>query len=755
MAVRGLKFRVYFEMRHNLLNFTAESKKCNKVKKIYKLLLLALLLPLGLQAEDGYKLWLRYAPLDAEKTALYAPFLEGCYVKEKGATVDVMKQELELAVKSMTGKPLPLLTAKDAKTKGIEFVIDKKLKAVSDEGYTIAGTDKKITVKAKTQKGLLYGMFHLVRLMQTGASLVQLNITESPAFQWRVLNHWDNLDRSIERGYAGQSLWEWENLPATVNPRYTDYARANASIGINATVLNNVNSNVTFLTPEYLEKIAVLANIFRPYGIRVFLSINFASPKHLGGLETSDPLDPAVSQWWKDKVKEIYTYVPDFGGFLVKANSEGQSGPQDYGRTHADGANMLAKALAPYNGLVMWRAFVYSPDSPDRAKQAYEEFMPLDGTFDDNVIIQVKNGPVDFQAREPFNPLFGNMQKTPVMIEFQITQEYLGFSNHLAYLAPLYKEVFDADTYCKGPGSTVAKTTDGSLFSHPHTAICGVANTGTDTNWCGHHFGQANWYIFGRLAWNHQLTADQLATEWIKMTFTDNPKFLEPVKEMMMNSREAVVNYTMPLGFHHIFNSPHYGPGPWEYNPRTRADWQAPYYHQASADGVGFDRSEKGSNAVSQYFSPLKEKYNDINTCPENMLLWFHHPSWDYKMKNGRTLWDQICYKYSEGLNMVRQNQSTWDMMEPYVDAERFAHVQRRLKIQTRDAHWWRDACLLYFQTFSKMPIPADLERPIFDLNDLMKYGNPTDVETLYNRLEPYVQKEREERMARFRQDYP
>ncbi len=717
------------------------------MKKFYKLFFLALLLPVGLSAEDGYKLWLRYAPLDAEKVAVYAPFLEGYYSKEKGPTMDALQKELCMAVESLTGNSLPALSAKDAKTKGLEFVLDKKMKGITEEGYTLTGTDRKVTVKAKTQQGLLYGMFHLLRIMQTGEPMARLDIVESPAYQWRLLNHWDNVDRSIERGYAGQSLWEWDALPDSVNVRYTDYARANASIGINASVLNNVNSNVIFLTPEYLKKIAVLADVFRPYGIRVFLSINFASPKHLGGLETSDPLDPAVAQWWKEKVKEIYTYVPDFGGFLVKANSEGQSGPQDYGRTHADGANMLAKALAPFNGLVMWRAFVYSPDSPDRAKQAYEEFMPLDGTFDENVIIQVKNGPVDFQPREPFSPLFGNMQKTPVMIEFQITQEYLGFSNNMAYLGPLYKEVLDADTYCLGPGSTVAKTTDGSLFNHSLSAICGVANTGTDTNWCGHHFGQANWYMFGRLAWNYNLTAQDLATEWIKMTFTDDARFLESVRDMMMTSREAVVNYEMPLGFHHIFNGSHYGPGPWEYNPRTRADWQPPYYHQAGTDGIGFDRSETGSNAVSQYFSPLKEMYNDINTCPENLLLWFHHPSWDYKMKNGRTLWDEICYKYTEGMNSVRQNQSIWDQMEPYVDAERFAHIQRRLKIQTRDAQWWRNACLLYFQTFSKMPIPAELERPIYDLDELMKYGNPTDVQTPNDRLAPYLQQERAARI--------
>lgn len=722
------------------------------MKRFFNFLFLAILLPLALQAEDGYKLWLRYAPLDANKIAQYTPFLGGYYTKEKGATIDVLQEELCMAVKSMTGKELPLLSSKDAKKQGIVFTINKKLESVTDEGFCIKSTDQQVTVTAKSQKGLLYGMFHVLRNMQTGAPMANLDIVESPAYQWRILNHWDNLDRSIERGYAGQSLWEWDNLPDSVNVRYTDYARANASIGINASVLNNVNSNTIFLTPDYLKKIAVLADVFRPYGIRVFLSINCGSPKTLGGLETSDPLDPSVIKWWSDKAKEIYSYIPDFGGFLVKANSEGQVGPQDYGRTHADGANMLAKALKPFGGIVMWRAFVYAPDSPDRAKQAYEEFMPLDGQFDDNVIIQVKNGPVDFQPREPFNPLFGNMQKTPVMIEFQITQEYLGFSNHMAYLAPLYKEVFDADTYCKGPGSLVSKTTDGTLFNHQLTAIAGVANTGTDTNWCGHHFGQSNWYIFGRLAWNHEYTSEELADEWIKMTFTDNPSFLNPVKEMMMASREAVVHYAMPLGIHHAFNGSHYGPGPWENNLRSRPDWQPPYYHQAGEDGMGFNRSHTGTNAVSQYFAPLNDLYDNIETCPENLILWFHHPSWTYKMKSGRTLWDELCYTYTLGMNTARGFQGTWDAMKSYVDAERFAHIQKRLKIQARDAQWWRDGCLLYFQTFSKMPIPADLERPIYDLDDLIKYGNPTDVETLSNRLAPYLEKEREERMARFRQ---
>ncbi len=580
-----------------------------------------------------------------------------------------------------------------------------------------------VFVDAYTEQGLLYGVYHLLRLQSTGQAEGDIAVAERPSYGVRILNHWDNLDRTVERGYAGRSLWNWDELPGTLSPRYEEYARANASIGINATVVNNVNASPQILSADYLKKVQALAGVFRPYHLKVYLAINFSSPAELGGLPTSDPLDKDVQKWWKDKVKEIYALIPDFGGFLVKANSEGLPGPQDFGRTHADGANMLADALKPYKGIVMWRAFVYSPDDEDRAKQAYQEFMPFDGKFRDNVIIQVKNGPVDFQPREPFSPLLGAMKQTPVMAEFQITQEYLGFSNHLCYLAPMWKECLDSDTYQLGEGSTIARLTDGELFKHPITAISGVANIGDDVNWCGHPFAQSNWYAFGRLAWNPHLTSADIADEWIRQTFASDPDFREPVKEMMLQSREAIVDYMMPLGLHHLFAfGHHYGPEPWCAVPGARPDWLPSYYHKADAQGIGFDRSSTGSNATAQYHSPLCDTYDHVEACPENLILWFHHVPWTYQMKSGRTLWDELCYTYDRGVQQSRKFQQIWDATAKYVDAQRFTEVQQKLRIQTRDAVWWKDACLLYFQQFSQRPIPYNIERPVHNLPDMMQY---------------------------------
>lgn len=662
-------------------------------RNIISLLIVLLCLPL-LKAEDGSRLWLRFTDMGQSKPQITS--------KQKSPITEV-------AVKELT---------EHWKGQAVELRLDKKLKL--KDGYSIKSDNGKITVSAPKDEGLLYGAYHLLRLQQTESNLNDLNITEIPSYDIRILNHWDNLDRTVERGYAGYSLWRWDELPGKLSPRYEEYARANASIGINATVLNNVNASPDILKNEYLLKVKALADIFRPYGIKVYLSVNFSSPKVIGGLENSDPLNKEVRKWWDSKVKDIYKLIPDFGGFLVKANSEGQPGPQDYGRTHADGANMLADALQPYNGLVMWRAFVYNPTSEDRAKQAYNEFVPLDGQFRDNVIIQIKNGPVDFQPREPFTPLFGALRKTQHMVEFQITQEYLGFSNHLVYLAPLFKETLDSDTYSDGEGSTVAKVTDGSLRPSKITALAGVANIGEDTNWCGHHFAQSNWYAFGRLAWNHTLSSEQIADEWIKMTFTHDNEFIAPVKYMMLTSRETCVDYMMPLGLHHIFAfTHHYGPEPWGEMDGGRPDWMPWYYHNADSTGLGFDRTTTGSNAVSQYFPPLNEIFNDISRCPENLLLWFHHASWNHKMKNGRIMWDELCHKYDNGVRQVREYQKTWDKVERYVDSQRFQEVQSKLKIQSRDAVWWKDACLLYFQTFSRLPIPYDIERPVHELDDL------------------------------------
>ena len=600
-------------------------------------------------------------------------------------------------------------------------LLGQRNEELGNEGFVIDYNADSVVIFANTQVAALYGTYDLIRMQESGQlGKKAFSKTELPAFHNRILNHWDNPNGTIERGYAGKSLWKWNELPDKVSPVYEEYARANASIGINGTVLNNVNADPKMLTAEYLQKVKVLADIFRPYGLKVYLSLNFASPKHLGNLKTSDPLDKDVIKWWNDKVKEIYSIIPDFGGFLVKANSEGQSGPQDYGRTHADGANMIADAVAPYGGIVMWRAFVYDAQSPDRAKQACEEFVPLDGQFRDNVIIQIKNGPVDFQPREPFSPLFGQLENTNVMAEFQITQEYLGFSNHLVYLHPMWKECLDSDTYQKGEGSTVAEITKGVTHSRPINAIAGVTNIGDSINWCGHHFAQSNWYAYGRMAWNPELSSEQIADEWIKQTFSSEKKFIEPVKEMMLMSRETNVKYEMPLGLHHIFSGQgHYGPGPWE--GASRPDWSPLYYHKAAKDGIGFDRTMNGSAAVEQYHEPLKSLYNNVETCPENLILWFHHLPWDYKMKSGRTLWDELCYTYQEGIDEAASFIKVWESVEKYVDSQRYENIHRKIVRQAKDAIWWRDACMLYFQTFSGMPIPEDCTAPQHTLEELRR----------------------------------
>ncbi|MBF6598708.1 MAG: alpha-glucuronidase [Fermentimonas sp.] len=697
------------------------------MKKIVYILIFCFSFSLLLKAEDGSKLWLRYKSVNLSET----PSFSGL----KGDIELKAIKEFQLAWEEMTGSSLPIHsrlnnntlligTVKDLEIRRLN--LNKELKELGSEGYIIRtierGKNSITVVASEGEKGLLYGTFHLLRLIQTGQVLSSIEISEKPLYNVRILNHWDNLNGTVERGYAGYSIWKWDELPSKVSPRYEDYARANASIGINGTVINNVNASPNILTQEYLQKVKVIANILRPFGIKVYLSVNFSSPHILGDLANSDPKDPEVQKWWNNKVKEVYQLIPDFGGFLVKANSEGQPGPQDYGRTHADGANMLADALLPYKGIVMWRAFVYNPSDQDRAKQAYNEFMPLDGQFRENVIVQVKNGPVDFQPREPFSPLFGAMKKTAIMPELQITQEYLGFSNHLVYLGTQWKEFLESDTYSMGEGSSVAKATDGTLYKQPISAIAGVANIGEDTNWTGHHFAQSNWYAFGRLAWNHNLSAEQIADEWIRMTFSNENDFVNPTKQIMLESWYAAIDYMMPLGLHHIFAwDHHYGPEPWTDIPGARADWLPRYYHKADEYGIGFDRTTEGSNAVSQYFSPLNDKFNNIESCPEDYILWFHHVPWDYEMKNGNSLWEEMSYKYDRGVKQVREFQKDWDRLESFIDNERFKHVQSKLKIQSKDAVWWKDACLLYFQTYSKMPIPYDIERPVHELEDLMK----------------------------------
>ncbi|QQT29325.1 alpha-glucuronidase [Sphingobacterium siyangense] len=672
----------------------------------FHFLLLALLFifPATLRSEDGSQLWLRFS-----KQVKPVGTIQVIKGKSTDVTLALAKQELECYWKGGD----------------VILKLDPSRKDLKD-GYQISQHENQVYMIAGQSVGILYAVYHLLRLQETGAGIPRSGLVEIPAYDIRVLNHWDNLDGTIERGYAGHSLWNWEELPNKLSPRYEQYGRANASIGINATVLNNVNASSDLMKTDYLKKVKALADVFRKYGIKVYVSINFSSPQNIGGLTNSDPLNQEVKRWWKSKVKEIYALIPDFGGFLVKANSEGQPGPQDYGRTHADGANMLADALSPYGGTVFWRAFVYHPTKDDRAKQAYQEFVPLDGQFRDNVILQVKNGPIDFQPREPFNPLLGAMPNTAKMLEFQLTQEYLGFSNHLVYLAPLFKEVLDSDTYANRKGQTVSKLTDNRGHLGRKTAIAAVSNIGLDTNWTGHHFAQANWYAFGRLAWNNNLSSVQIADEWIRMTFTGVQEFIDPIKKLMLESREAAVDYMMPLGLHHLFAfEHHYGPEPWGDIPGGRPDWMPWYYHNADSVGLGFDRTVNGSRAVTQYNPPLNKIYGNISTCPENLLLWFHHVSWNYRMNSGNTLWTELCFRYDHGVQKVREFQKVWDRMEKYIDRPRFLAVQAKLRIQARDAVWWKDACLQYFQCFSRQPIPYELERPIHNLEELKKIKLP------------------------------
>lgn len=689
------------------------------MKKIVLLIWLLGLSCLKSFAENGYRLWLRYEPAATKHRTAYTKAIRQIAISDETETQRIIRNEWTLAYRGILGKdPVFVNQAGSAPSvvySRIEPVIDTN--DLAQEGYSIRTIQEKnrkqIVVTGNTDIAWLYGTFHLIRLLQTGESLDNLNIVSIPRIQLRLLNHWDNLDRTVERGYAGQSIWNWHTLPGYEDPRYFDYARANASIGINGTVLTNVNANATVLTTPYLHKVKKLADLFRPYGIKVYLTARFSASVEAGKLSTADPLDEGVRKWWADKAKEIYTLIPDFGGFLVKANSEGQPGPQNYGRTHAEGANMLADALAPYGGIVMWRAFVYSNELPeDRHKQANLEFEPLDGAFRDNVIIQVKNGAIDFQPREPFHPLFGAMKKTPLMLELQITQEYLGQATNLVYLAPMYKEVLDSDTYRPVEGHTVAKIIDGTSSRQKITAIAGVSNIGSDINWTGHHIAQSNWYAYGRLAWDHQLGSGKIADEWLKMTFTNHPEFLSIASPLLLNSHETCVNYMTPLGLHHLMGTGHhYGPAPWV-DDLPRADWTPYYYHKSDKNGIGFNRTKTGSNAVGQYASQWQERWNDPSATDEKLLLWFHRLPWDYKMKNGETLWAAICNAYDKGVKEVAEMRKAWARTEAFVDKDRFKEISMMLAIQEEEARWWRNACLLYFQEKSGLDFPASIEKP-------------------------------------------
>ncbi len=666
------------------------------------------------QADDGYDLWLRYRPPIAVN-ARQAPTIEA---RGDMPTLRAATQELRRGVGLFGTSPPALLLATTADRD--VAALHLPLAALGDEGYRVGyvtlGTRRVLLVTANTDRGVLYGSFALLRHLQTGGSLDRIALTSSPRVKLRVLNHWDNLDGVVERGYAGASLWDWWTLPDFHDPRYTDYARANASIGINGTVLNNVNAKADSLTAPYIAKAAALADVFRPYGIKVYLSARFSAPIELGGLKTADPLDPQVAAWWKAKSDEIYRSIPDFGGFLVKANSEGQPGPRDYHRTHADGANMLAAAVAPHGGIVMWRAFVYAETDPeDRAKQAYTEFKPLDGKFASNVIVQVKNGAIDFQPREPFHPLFGAMPKTPLIIEFQITKEYLGFATHLAYLGPMFAETLASETM-QTPGETVAKVVDGSVEHHTLTGMAGVANIGRDRDWAGSTFNQANWYAFGRMAWDPTLGAAPVAREWAAMTFAPSPAIVDPVVAMMMGSREAVVDYMTPLGLAHVMaTGHHYGPGPWVADLK-RPEWNPVYYHRADKAGIGFDRTRTGSDAIAQYAPALARQLTNPGTTPERELLWFHHVRWDRRMASGRTVWAEMVHAYDSGVAYVAGMRREWDTLKPDIDAERWTKTATYLAVQEREARWWRDASLAYWLSVNGLALPAGTIPPEHDL---------------------------------------
>lgn len=699
--------------------------------------------PVSSQETDGYDLWLRYRPVgEATRLAEYRDAVRYLVVEGSSPTLQAARDELVSGIQGLLGVALEEaaeVTGDGAAIAGTPssspiiagLPLADSLGDVGDEGYVLRATwvrgRRAIVIAANSEVGVLYGVFALLRRMQTHDTLRDLAVATTPRVRLRVLDHWDNLDRTVERGYAGASLWNWAALPDSISPRYRDYARANASVGINGSVLTNVNADATALTLAYIAKVAALADVLRPYGIKVYLTARFNAPMEIGGLGTADPRDPAVRDWWRIKVDAIYRAIPDFGGFLVKANSEGQPGPQDYGRSQSDGANLLADAVAPHGGVVMWRAFVYRNDpTVDRVRQAYDEFTPLDGKFRDNVLIQVKYGPLDFQPREPFHPLFGAMPRTPLMPELQITKEYLGQDTHLVFLAPLWKEVLDADTYARGEGSTVGRVIDGTLHGYSRTGMAGVANTGTDRDWTGSDFNQANWYAFGRLAWDHTLSAARIADEWVRMTLSTEPAVVATVTRMMLASREAAVNYMTPLGLAHVMASGHhYGPGPWVEGGRP--DWTAVYYHRADSIGIGFDRTATGSNAVAQYFPPVQARFGNRDSVPENLLLWFHHVPWTARMTSGRSLWGELVYRYNVGVDSTRWMRDTWETLEGKIDDAIFRRVRTNLTIQEREAEWWRDASLLYFQTFSRMEIPPGYPRPAHSLSFYQNLQCPPD----------------------------
>jgi alpha-glucuronidase len=694
------------------------------------------------RADDGYDLWLRYFRTgDSARLAEYRGAISSIIVEGNSPSLSAAREELATGLSGLLDREVPVVSrlvkagAVIAGTRAssplvASLPLTAELRAVGREGYLIRSATVRgkavIVIAANSDVGVLYGTFALLRQLQTHRSLKKLALASAPRVQLRMLDHWDNLDRSVERGYAGGSIWEWPLLPGTISPRYRDYARANAALGINAAVLTNPNANARALTPEYLRKAAALADVFRPYGIRVFLTARFSAPIEIGSLKTADPLDPVVRQWWRHKADEVYAVIPDFGGFLVQGNAEGRPGPEDYERTHADGANVLADAMLPHGGLVIWRAYMSGDrTSPDRAREIYDEFVPLDGDFRRNVMVQVKNGPLDFQPREPFNPVLGAMPRTPLLLEFQLTKEYLGNDAHLVYLGPLMEETLRSDTFRNGKGSTVARVVDGTLHGYARTGIAGVANVGADRNWTGSVFNQANWYAFGRLAWDPSLSSRAIAEEWVRITFSNDSAVVATVRDLMMSSREAAVNYMTPLGLTSMTAANHFGPAPWIKD--GRADWTPVYYHRAEAGGIGFDRTAKGSNAVEQYAEPLRSRLASRATVPDSLLLWFHHVPWTDRLGTGRTVWEELVARYNRGVDSVRAMQRAWDTMAGRIDDERFRDVRALLVVQEREARWWRDASLLYFEAESHLPIPPRYEQPSRPLMFYMRLRCPPD----------------------------
>ena len=701
------------------------------MKKYYYIFIVLVLAQFAsVYADDGYRLWLKYDLIeDVSLLNQYRENIQAVSFRGDSASIQIAKDELANGLAGLLGKEIPevdnsqndrviMIGAIENLSPDIKADLEEKLSGKGEEGFIIhttnSGDEKNIVITANSDVGVLHGMFYFLKLLQTHRSIDELDVASFPKMNLRMLNHWDMINGIHE--YPGRlSIWDWYTLPEYIKPVYVDYARANASIGINATVINNVDADPLFLTQETLIKVAVLADLFRPYGIKIFLCPNFSAPIKIGGMDTADPQAPEVQAWWSEKVKEIYELIPDFGGFLVKANSEDEPGPGDFNKTQADGANMFAAALKPFNGIVIWRTFVYIYAPEDRSREAYDIFKPLDGKFADNVILQIKNGPLDFSPREPFSPLFGGLEKTPAMMEVDIGMGGLGKDINVGFMAPMWRETLMTDTYSKGEGSTVAKVIDGSLGNHELNGMAGVANVYRQRNWTGNLLSQSSWYTFGRLAWDYNTTSEQIADEWTRMTFSNDPAILNPIKKILMGSREHIVNYMDPLGLNMLmgWGNDH---GPWV-NTSEHATWNSPYYHHADSVGLGFDRTSSGSDAVHQYFPPVAEKYESLDSCPEGLLLWFHHVPWTYKLKSGRTLWDELCYHYYQGVDGVREMQRLWNSLEGKIDQEQFNNVNSLLKIQEDDAVRWRNGCVLYFQTFSKLPIPEGLETPEHDLD--------------------------------------